>query len=601
MSHSSSENKVAMVGNGDAQVKELLREWCESLLALQISDDAPEGLRGGILCPACARVHGRSLDALYPFLYMADSTGEQKWLDAAKRLFSWAEVSVSRPDGSYVCDTNNAWYGITVFSVIQMCEAILHHGRVLDAQTRRTWEERIGKAANFLMTFQPVYHHNVNYRFSNALAMQLAGELLGEEKYLKKGKECAAQFENYLTDNGLLFGEGVPPEGTTPRGCRAVDIGYNVEESLPSLAMYAELVHDKALARRVAECFEKHIAFMLPDGAWDNSFGTRNFKWTYWGSRTSDGCLAGCLLAARYRPVCNIAAWKNFRLLKRCTHNGLLYGGVKYQSIGERPCVHHTFTHAKVLASLLDWNLAMEEETGALPRTLQQERCYYPEVDTFLLRKETVLGTLTGYDWEYVKGGHASGGNLTMLWHPASGPVLCGTMNEYTMHEPNNQQLPRFQNHQCLSPRLEVWEDGSWYTTLYDLDAKIREEGETIVAAGQLRNKAGECPSIPLCHETRYSLTANGMDIQVELSDAAGCFVVPILSDQSEPVSEGENFLEIEKASCTVKLCVEKGKLSLPEGRKRCYNLIAGFEALKINIEPEEKRIHFHLEVKGKS
>ena len=26
------------------------------------------------------------------------------------------------------------------------------------------------------------------------------------------------------------------------------------------------------------------------DGGWDNSFGTRNNKWTYWGNRTSDGC-----------------------------------------------------------------------------------------------------------------------------------------------------------------------------------------------------------------------------------------------------------------------------------------------------------------------
>ena len=33
-----------------------------------------------------------------------------------------------------------------------------------------------------------------------------------------------------------------------------------------------------------------HMEFMLPDGAWDNSWGTRNYKWSWWGSRTSDGC-----------------------------------------------------------------------------------------------------------------------------------------------------------------------------------------------------------------------------------------------------------------------------------------------------------------------
>lgn len=590
-----------MIENGNAQVKELLQSWCESLLALQISNDAPEGLRGGILCPACARVHGRSLDALYPFLYMADTTGDPKWLDAAKRLFSWAEVSVSRPDGSYVCDTNNAWYGITVFSVIQLSEAILHHGKVLDSKTRSVWMERVKKAADFLMTFEPVYHHNVNYRFSNALAMYLSGILLGEEEYVKKAKECAAQFEDYLTDQGLLFGEGVPPEGKTAKGCRAVDIGYNVEESLPSLAMYAELVGDEALARDVADCFEKHIAFMLPDGAWDNSFGTRNFKWTYWGSRTSDGCLAGCLLAARYRPVCKIAAWKNFQLLKSCTHQGLLHGGVKYHSIGERPCVHHTFTHAKVLASLLDWKLSLEEAIGELPRSLQPERCYYPEIDTFLLRKETMMGTLTGYDWEYLKGGHASGGNLTMLWHPASGPLLCGTMNEYAMHEPNNQQLPRLKNHQCLTPRLELWEDGTWYTTLYDLDAEMKEDGETILVCGAVRSKTGKRPSACLFHQTRYTLTGSGIDIEVQLSHSAGHFVVPILSDQSESIEKRENCLKIEKENCTVTLWAEDGRLFLPENDIRCYNLIAGFEALKIMIEPVEKRICIHLEVKEKS
>jgi hypothetical protein len=30
---------------------------------------------------------------------------------------------------------------------------------------------------------------------------------------------------------------------------------------------------------------DTHLEFMLHDGAWDNSWGTRNFKWTYWGNR----------------------------------------------------------------------------------------------------------------------------------------------------------------------------------------------------------------------------------------------------------------------------------------------------------------------------
>ena len=33
---------------------------------------------------------------------------------------------------------------------------------------------------------------------------------------------------------------------------------------------------------------KKHLEFMLPDGAWDNSWGTRSFKWTYWGVKSSN-------------------------------------------------------------------------------------------------------------------------------------------------------------------------------------------------------------------------------------------------------------------------------------------------------------------------
>ena len=63
--------------NGGAQaVFALLKQWCDGLLAHQIPEAAGARLAGGFLCPACARVHGRSADAVYPLLYMAQATGE---------------------------------------------------------------------------------------------------------------------------------------------------------------------------------------------------------------------------------------------------------------------------------------------------------------------------------------------------------------------------------------------------------------------------------------------------------------------------------------------------------------------------------------------
>ena len=107
----------------------------------------------------------------------------------------------------------------------------------------------------------------------------------------------------------------------------AIDLGYNVEESLPALVLYAKLINDEELLSAVTRSLHTHLEFMLPDGGWDNSWGTRNFKWTYWGSRTSDGCQPAYALMGDKDPVFYKAALANTKLLQRCTHDGLLYGG----------------------------------------------------------------------------------------------------------------------------------------------------------------------------------------------------------------------------------------------------------------------------------
>ena len=76
-----------------------------------------------------------------------------------------------------------------------------------------------------------------------------------------------------FTPDGFLAGEGHPLKGVSPKGCRPVDMGYNVEESLPSLALYSLLADDKPVQEQVVAAMKTHMEFMLPDGAWDNSFG----------------------------------------------------------------------------------------------------------------------------------------------------------------------------------------------------------------------------------------------------------------------------------------------------------------------------------------
>ena len=76
--------------------------------------------------------------------------------------------------------------------------------------------------------------------------------------------------------------------------------------------------HAQGLAR-----WRQRWEFLLPNGAWDNSWGTRNYKWSYWGSRTSDGCFPALMLLADLDPSFREAAWRNLYLMAACTHGQL--------------------------------------------------------------------------------------------------------------------------------------------------------------------------------------------------------------------------------------------------------------------------------------
>lgn len=578
---------------------DLLREWCGKLLELQIKDVDNPSLKGGILCPACAGIHGRCFDAIYPFLYLADVDQDSRYLEAAKLLFDWAENTVSREDGSYVNDTNSEWKGITVFSVIQLLEALEYHGRLLDEETFERWKARIAKAAEFLCGYREFEVCNVNYRITNSLAMQMCGEFLGEERYKQRAREMAGLAADQLTQDGILFGEGRPVDGFSSKGCRPVDVGYNMEESLPSLLQYACLAGDEALKKAAVNAMKRHTLFLVEDGGMDNSFGTRNYKWTYWGSRTSDGLALGWLLGAEQEPELGAAAFKNLHLLKSCTHDGFLYGGPHVHEIGEPPCVHHAFSHAKVLAGILDRGLEERLIEGTLPRMDLRKPYYLEETDTYFITRNGYTATVTGYDWEYIKlpGGHASGGTLSFLWQEKAGPVLCAGMGSYSMKEANNMQLPRFERHECITPRLEYMENGVVYSSMYDYESRLScepgEMADVITVTGRLsdlnQNKlSGDRGS----YRIKYVFEND----RITVSASAGgevFWILPVVSGHAEAVELEERVLRIQKEKSQVRIQVLQGELELPYGVKRIYNLTPGLEAVKLRIRPSEGEIAF--------
>ncbi len=494
---------------------QLLQTWCDGLLAHQSNNPDP-ALRGALLCPACAIIHGRCGDAVYPLLRQAHTTGQSKYLEAALLVHEWSEQQVSRADGSWINDvTLSSWQGITVFHAIALAEALHHHGAILDTATRQRWTDRLARAAKFLDTFISIETGNINYPITASHCFAACARVLNEHHYLDRARTLAHASMDYFTENNLLFGEGHPQTAITPKHCRPVDLGYNVEESLPALVQYAILANDQQVLEKTVAALRAHLEFMLPDGSWDNSWGSRNYKWTWWGSRTSDGCHPAFILLADHDPRFREAAHRNLELMAACTHNNVLYGGPHYFQHGDKPCIHHTFTHAKSLATVLDSEAgitqpnsatnavistggggaaalltnkpaprpskvvistgggaaAAVEKPASLPITLPRDQPYslksFPEIATHLVSLGPWRATITGYDFEYIErvqsggggaggGGHASGGALSLLYHQQLGPILTASMTEYQMIEISNQQVHLDKPHMCLTPRIEL-------------------------------------------------------------------------------------------------------------------------------------------------
>jgi len=575
----------------------LLKEWCDGMLHYQLSDVHSKGLDGGLICPACSLIHGRSGDAIYPLLFMADHSGDSKYFDAALSLYKWMENNVSWHDGSWVNDVNskNPWKLTTVFGAIALAEGIYYHGALLDTKTVEKWKKRLRKAGDFVYKNIYLGRTNINYSVTFCYAMALLGKLLDEDRYIKKAMETASKVPDYFSKNDkLLYGEGKPYDKRSPKGCVPVDLGYNVEESLPALVLYALLMDDQTVLSKTVESLHAHAEFMLPDGGWDNSWGTRNFKWTYWGSRTSDGCQPAYALLGDRFPEFYKVAYQNAILLKQCTDNGLLHGGPHYTSHGILPCIHHTFCHAKAFASILNHKIPgkpKDFEKVELPRSKEQGVKVFKDILTSLISKGDWRATITEYDREYYfQNGHATGGALTMLWHKECGPVVCASMNEYQMVEADNMQIHGDPFYMPLTPRLQYVEDGEYFMNISDLGASVNHEETkdaiTFYIKANLVDGEQNSPSREKINCTiKYTFEEEVISIDVAIDEKytdACKYIFPIISRKNEKITRSSHDLTVHKKFGAIRLSGNSEPEIMPTLNGRVFNYVPGMEAVPL-------------------
>ena len=576
----------------------LLKDWCDGMLRVQIINPSNLEEHGALDCPSCSHIHGRCMDAVYPFLYMADVTGEQKYIDGAILVMEWAENNVSQENGAWTVIPNpKSWKGITVFGAIALAEGLHYHGHVLNKETRKAWTKRLERAGQYIYNTFTIDFTNINYGGTAIYGLNLIGNVLKNNALVEKSKELAEGVKSYFTENeGLLFGECKKSSSKlSKKGLHGVDLGYNVEETLNSLVMYALKEKDDELLQIVTKSLNSHLEFMLPDGAWDNSWGTRQYKWSYWGSRTCDGSQPAFGMMAHINPAFGTAAVKNTELLKQCTANGLLHGGPHYVSHGIEPCVHHTFAHAKPLAAMLDhWNHLPEiNKNTALPRTTADGVKHFKDLDVSLFARGDWRGTVSAYDSEYhyeYDFRQATGGALGVLYHNKVGLLCAASMAVYQLVEKNNQQ-PQPGKDIALTPRIETFKNNVWYTNLFDLEASIKSSDSNgkiqLVTNTVIKNEAREAVTETASDfEIDYNCAAEEMKITVKTDqqiNEATAFVLPIVSPTGEVVTiVNENEISIQKPEglVTIKANVPLNIKEIPGSRT--FNMVPGVEAVPI-------------------
>lgn len=587
----------------------LLTTWCDAMIRDQIDNPKDLVMDGALYCHACGLIHGRCPDAVYPFLYMADRTGEQKYLDAALNVMRWSE-NVDLPDGSWTNMLDpKSWNGTTVFGAIALGEALHHHGHLLSDEIKQKWEKRLRRAIEYVyVKFDKNFSH-INYRFTAIYALYFLGKYFNEEKYIARSREFAADIPNWLTEpNKLIFGEDKPDNDKSAKGFYPVDLGYNVEESLNGVVQYAILENDETLLKLLTESMNGHLEFMLPDGAWDNSWGTRQNKWTYWGSRTTDGCQPAFTLMADRNPAFGTAAILSTELLERCTVNGLLAGGLHYETYGELPCMHHTFAHAKNLAFVLDNPRVTKEvnKKAPLPISINDGVKHFSELDVWLGARGSWRCTVSAYDqiWKKKYSVPGIGGSLSVLWHEKIGPIFTASMAEYIEVEPYNQQ-PQPGEDFCLTPRVERYVGGDWYTSVHDLRAKVEysdmdglikftvdtaltsREKETLESDGDFILSYFVKNASTIIKAIRKSEGNNGDTL-----------VLPLISPTGEKVVQPtENKLEIHKNGGILTVEANAPLTIKPSKKGRIFNQVPGMEVVPVMIVFPKGTLHVECEI----
>ena len=538
------------------RAERLLKEWCDTILSYRVESNTPY-TDGALLCPACHLIHGRIADLCFPLTVLWEKTGDETYLNQADKLIDWTEFNLKSEKGFWFNDIGSRWIGTSAFGALSIGEALYHYGDVLPFNVKEKWMNIFLRICDGFVSETGKLRPLINYYCAISTLLAMAWRITGKEAYYEVSKKWLEIVFDRFDEDGLLYGEKYPI--TFEDGTHTIDMGYNLEESLPLLLRYSQLTGEYGDFFR--ERLRDHLGFLLPDGGIDNSFGTRHNKWTYWGSRTCDGLIGGLALVLD-EPIFVDACERVLSLYERCTQDGLLALPMAEEA-REPICLHHTFTHAKALAALVCAEYVPEVKRTVLPCEKKYGIKEFQKGKVLLVSHGPFRATFSAmkYLHEDLANG---GGSMNLLYHDTYGVICAATSAKFFMQETYNQQhLRNADEMHCM-------------TAQFILDGKMacrNQKVELTHSDKKISVKAEDW-------QAEYVFYEEAVEITLKCSD--GIYHLPIVckKDSRIELSDDKCILIIDK-----KLTITSDTTMDVDCTKREFHQVGGFLYLPISVE----------------
>ncbi len=570
----------------------LIKLFCDTLIEHQEQRQA--AWQGGIYCPACQTIHGRCGDAIFPLYVMYIETGEQKYKQAARMLVNYMR-KMQLPDGSWLNEKMGTWKGTTVFQLLSLCHSYDVLNKAEMKADMAMLEPMIDTSANWVsQTFGDGGETNVNYFISSATALKWVSIIKPNPHY---EQQAASLMERYglqqLTADGYLLGEKTTGRPYT-RVTSTIDIGYNLDMSLGMMAEYALLTGDKRIKSETVRALRAHMQHVLPDGSIDNSFGSRNYKWTMYGSKTAHGSQMAFMLLGDEDPLFLRAAELNLQYMSReaNNHNGFLGYGPHYWEMFEHGCIHSVFNRADALAAAYMYGCASSGATE-VKENITDKRIEHPAVlqlpleQSFGVKKLSSLSVHQIRQWKWYASvscfnvHHAvTGGSAGYLWHEQLGPLQLGSVTGYERYEAYNMPEKPGSRDDITAPRIEVECGARKGSNLFDYDAvAIADQSSTTVLGRLKHEQKGIVTDFGIHYSIKYDFLENQCIKTYELDVLLPCdrlsIVEPILCGAAGKVSlQNESVcIQLPQGSMEIYGCSQSLKLDPAKLNSRLTNV----------------------------